>query len=45
MVCTRCGIIGADAAPVERVKHSYAARPNWRERPVQLSGAGTAPWQ
>jgi hypothetical protein len=33
MVCTRCGIIGADA------------RPNWRERPAQLSGAGTAPWR
>jgi hypothetical protein len=33
MVCTRCGIIGADA------------RPNWQERPAQLSGAGTAPWQ
>jgi hypothetical protein len=33
MVCTRCGIIGADA------------RPNWRERPARLSGAGTAPWQ
>jgi hypothetical protein len=33
MVCTRCGIIGADA------------RPNWREQPARLSGAGTAPWQ
>jgi hypothetical protein len=33
MVCTRCGIIGADA------------RPNWCERPARLSGAGTAPWQ
>jgi hypothetical protein len=33
MVCTRCGIIGADA------------RPNWREQPAGLSGAGTAPWQ
>jgi hypothetical protein len=32
MVCTRCGIIGADA------------RPNWREQPARLSGAGTAPW-
>jgi hypothetical protein len=31
MVCTRCGIIGADA------------RPNWREQPARLSGAGTAP--
>jgi hypothetical protein len=30
MVCTRCGIIGADA------------RPNWHERPARLSGAGTA---
>jgi hypothetical protein len=30
MVCTRCGIIGADA------------RPNWREQPARLSGAGTA---
>jgi hypothetical protein len=33
MVCTRCGIIGADA------------RPNWREQPARLSGAGTAPWR
>jgi hypothetical protein len=33
MVCDRCGIIGADA------------RPNWREQPAQLSGAGTAPWR
>jgi hypothetical protein len=31
MVCTRCGIIGADA------------RPNWREQPARLSGTGTAP--
>jgi len=30
MVCTRCGIIGADA------------RPNWREQPARLSGAGAA---
>jgi hypothetical protein len=29
MVCTRCGIVGADA------------RPNWREQPARLSGAGT----
>jgi hypothetical protein len=29
----RSGIVGADA------------RPNWRERPVRLSGAGTAPWR
>jgi hypothetical protein len=28
MVCSRCGIIGADA------------RPNWREQPARLSGAG-----
>jgi hypothetical protein len=28
MMCTRCGIIGADA------------RPNWREQPARLSGAG-----
>jgi Transposase DDE domain group 1 len=33
MVCTRCGIIGADA------------RPNWREQPARLSGAGTASWR
>jgi hypothetical protein len=33
MVCTRCGIVGADA------------RPNWQERPARLSGAGTAPWR
>jgi hypothetical protein len=33
MVCTRCGIIGADA------------RPNWREQPARLSAAGTAPWR
>ena len=33
MVCTCCGIIGADA------------RPNWREQPARLSGAGTAPWR
>jgi hypothetical protein len=33
MVCTRCGIIGAEA------------RPNWREQPARLSGAGTAPWR
>jgi hypothetical protein len=33
MVCTRCGIIGADA------------RPNWREQPARLGGAGTAPWR
>jgi hypothetical protein len=33
MVCTRCGIICADA------------RPNWREQPARLSGPGTAPWQ
>jgi hypothetical protein len=32
-VNTRCGIIGADA------------RPNWREQPAGLSGAGTAPWR
>jgi hypothetical protein len=29
MVCTHCGVIGADA------------RPNWREQPARLSGAGT----
>ena len=29
MVCTRCGIVGADA------------RPNWREQPARRSGAGT----
>jgi hypothetical protein len=33
MVCTRCGIVGANA------------RPNCREQPAQLSGAGTAPWR
>jgi hypothetical protein len=33
MVCTRCGIIGADT------------RPNWREQPARLSGVGAAPWQ
>jgi hypothetical protein len=33
MVCTRCGIIGADA------------RPNCQEQPARLSGAGTAPWR
>jgi hypothetical protein len=33
MVCTRCGIIGADP------------RPNWQEQPARLTGAGTAPWQ
>jgi hypothetical protein len=31
MVCTRCGIVGADA------------RPNWQERPARLSGDGTPP--
>jgi hypothetical protein len=33
MVCTRCGIVGADA------------RPNWKEQPAQLSGPGTAAWR
>jgi len=33
VVCTRCGTIGADA------------RPNWREQPARLSGAGSAPWR
>jgi hypothetical protein len=33
MVCTRCGIVGADA------------RPNWQERPARLNGAGAAPWR
>jgi hypothetical protein len=33
MVCTNCGIIGADA------------RLNWLEQPAQLDGAGTAPWR
>jgi hypothetical protein len=33
MVCTRCGIIGADA------------RLNWREQLARLTGAGTAPWR
>jgi hypothetical protein len=33
MVCTSCGIVGADA------------QPNWPEQPARLSGARTAPWR